>query len=84
MATAGTLTARLRSREVPEFLEGAYRSTMRLSRNGTPLRDGSRLLAHTRTDVGAFAIEQINLPGHGDTASPAHYSQTEDLHQYVC
>jgi L-ascorbate metabolism protein UlaG (beta-lactamase superfamily) len=41
---------------------------MRLSRNGTPPRDGSRLLTHTRTDVGAFAIEQINLPGRRGTS----------------
>jgi hypothetical protein len=34
-----------------------------LSRNGTPLRDGSRLLAHTRTDVGASPSNRSTCRG---------------------
>jgi hypothetical protein len=49
--------------EMREFLETAYGVRVRLSTRDTTPPDGKPLLTHARTDVGVFAIEQIELLG---------------------
>jgi AraC-like DNA-binding protein len=50
------------------FLERTYGVRMRISSQGRR-RDGSRSLVHRRTDIGPFAIDEIQLPDEV-TASP--------------
>jgi AraC-like DNA-binding protein len=49
--------------EMREFLETTYGVRLRLSTCDTTPPDGKPLLTHARTDVGVFAIEQIELLG---------------------
>ena len=44
------------------FLETMYGVRLRLATSDTTPRDGKPLLRHARTDVGAFAVEDIELP----------------------
>jgi AraC-like DNA-binding protein len=49
--------------EMCEYLDSAYGVSLRLSRDGATPPDGTPLLMHARTDVGTFAIEEIELSG---------------------
>ncbi|HET6736379.1 helix-turn-helix transcriptional regulator [Mycobacterium sp.] len=49
--------------EMREFLESAYGVRLRLSTSDIAPPDGKPLLTHARTDVGTFAIEEIELVG---------------------
>ncbi|MCW2690580.1 MAG: AraC family transcriptional regulator [Mycobacterium sp.] len=48
---------------MPDFLEGAYGATLRVSGIGGASRGGGSLLIHSRTDVGPFKIDDAQLPG---------------------
>jgi AraC-like DNA-binding protein len=54
--------------DADEFLEDLYGAKLRLSRKHTPRCEGL-LLTHARTDVGAFAIDEIYAAGYVE-ASP--------------
>jgi AraC-like DNA-binding protein len=59
--------------EMCDFLESAYGVRLRLAISDTTPPDGEPLLTHARTDVGAFAIEEIELSGDLEAApDPMH------------
>jgi AraC-like DNA-binding protein len=49
------------SAEIEEFLDGAYSARLRIKEN-RPRRSGEHLI-YRRVDVGAFAIDDVRLPG---------------------
>jgi AraC-like DNA-binding protein len=49
--------------DMDEFLEDAYGVGLRLRHEPTERTEGGVLLAHSRTNVGAFAIDEVSIAG---------------------
>ena len=49
--------------DMDEFLEDAYSVSLRLRHEQSPRSEGGVLLAHSRINVGAFAIDEMSIPG---------------------
>ncbi|MCW2653338.1 MAG: AraC family transcriptional regulator [Mycobacterium sp.] len=60
--------------EVTNFFADVYGATMRASRIGSAPRGGGLALVYSRTDVGTFTIDDVELPGH-IVASPDPFNE---------